>query len=157
MARGPLFEWNGHEYAFEEKGPDWYWAVGIIAGAGIIASILFSNIILALVILAAAGTLALQAAKHPREHYFAITERGVVIDNNLYRYENMMHFSVLEYADETMPPSLSIKTRNFLSPHILIPIVDHDPVEIYEFFVQHIPEGSHDESFFDRLIEMIKF
>ena len=69
----------------------------------------------------------------------------------------MMHFSVLEYADETMPPSLSIKTRNFLTPHILIPIIDHDPVEIYEFFASHIPEGAHDESFFDRLIEMIKF
>lgn len=157
MARGPLFEWNGHEYAFEEKGSDWYWALGIIAFAAIVAAFLFSNIILALVIAAAATTLALQAAKHPREHYFAITERGVVIDKNLYRYEDMMSFSVLEYVDETMPPSLSIKTRNLLSPHILIPIVDHDPVEIYEFFVQHIPEGAHDESFFDRLIEMVRF
>ena len=157
MARAPLFEWNGHEYAFEEKGSDWYWAVGIIAGAGVVASILFSNVILALVIVAAAGTLALQAAKHPREHYFAITDRGVVIDNNLYRYEDMLSFSVLEYADETMPPSLSIKTKNVFSPHILIPIIDHDPVDIYEFFVEHIPEGAHDESFFDRLIEMIRF
>lgn len=156
MARAPLFEWKGHEYPFEEKGSDWYWAVAIVAGAGVIASLLFSNIILALLILAAAGTLALQAAKHQREHYFAITERGVVIDNNLYRYEDMMHFSVLEYADETLPPSLSIKTRNFLSSHILIPIVGHDPVEIYNFFAEHIPEGAHDESFFDRLIEMIK-
>lgn len=157
MVRGPLFEWRGHEYSFEEKTSDWYWGLAIIAAASIIASLLFSNIILALVILAGAGTLALQAAKQPREHYFAITERGVVIDRNLYRYEDMMHFSVLEYADETMPPSLSIKTRNLLSPHILIPIVDHDPVDIYEFFVEHVPEGKHDESFFDHLIEMFKF
>jgi hypothetical protein len=156
MAREPLWHWNGHEYPFEEKGADWYWALGIIALAAIIAAALFSNIILALVIATAAGTLALQAAKHPREHYFAITDRGVVIDRNLYRYEDMLSFSVLEYADESLPPSLSIKTKNFLSPHILIPIVDHDPVEIYEFFLSHLPEGGHDESFFDRLIEMLR-
>ena len=157
MPRPPLFEWRGHEYAFEEKGSDWYWAVGIIAFAGVIASILFGNVILALVIVAAAGALALQAARHPREHYFAITDRGVVIDQSLYPYEDMMHFSVLEYADPDMPPSLSIKTKRILSPHLLIPIIDHDPVEIYEFFASHIPEGAHDESFFDHLIELIRF
>ena len=156
MAREPLWQWNGHEYPFEEKGPDWYWALGIIAVAAIIASLLFSNIILALVILAGAGTLALQAAKHPREHFFAITDSGVQIDRNLYRYEDMLSFSVLEYADETLPPSLSIKTKNFLSPHILIPIIGHDPVEVYDFFQSHIPEGKHDESFFDRIVEMLR-
>lgn len=156
MARPPLFAWEGHEYAFEEKGSDWYWALGILAVALIIASVLFNNIILALLIAVAAGTLALQAKRAPREHYFAITDHGVVIDKSLYPYEDMLSFSVLEYADETMPPSLSIKTKRLLSPHILIPIVGHDPVEIYEFFIAHIPEGRHDESVFDRIIEMLK-
>lgn len=156
MARPPLFEWEGHEYSFEEKSADWYWALGIITFAAVIACILFSNVILALVVLAASGTLALQAAKHPREHYFAITERGVIIDRSLYPYEDMLSFSVLEYVDESVPPSLSIKTKNFLASHLLIPIVGHNPVEIYEFFLAHIPEGRHDESFFDRLIEMLR-
>ena len=156
MARAPLFEWEGHEYSFEEKGADWYWALGIITLATVVACILFNNVILALVVVAASGTLALQAAKQPREHYFAITHRGVVIDKNLYPYEDMLSFSVLEYADETMPPSLSIKTKNFLASHLLIPIVGHDPVEIYDFFHAHIPEGRHEESFFDHVIEMLK-
>ena len=156
MAREPLWQWRGHEYPFEEKDSDWYWALGIIALAGIIASILFSNVIAALLIVAIAGTLALQAAKPRGEHYFAITDRGVQIDGNVHVYEDMLSFSVLEYADETLPPSLSIKTKNFLSSHLLIPIVDHDPVEIYDFFSSHIPEGNHHESFFDKLVDLLK-
>ncbi|MGE5540861.1 MAG: hypothetical protein ACM3TU_01070 [Bacillota bacterium] len=156
MAREPLFEWTGHEYSFEEKGSDWYWALGIMAVAGIVASILFGNIILALVIAAGAAALGLEAARHPREHYFAITDRGVVIDRDLYPYESMLSFSVLEYADESLPPSLSIKTKHVLAPHLLIPIVGHDPVTIYEFFLPILPEGKHHESVFDQLIGLLR-
>lgn len=156
MARGVIYEWEGHEYAFEEKADDWYWALGIIAVAAVIVCILFNNLILALVVAAATGALALQAAKRPREHYFAITEHGLVIDQTLYLYESMIDFAVLEYADETMPPSLSIKTNHIFAPHLLVPIVGHDPVEIYDFFLTQIPEGKHHESVFDHIIEMLR-
>ncbi len=156
MARAPLYEWYGKEYVFEEKGADWYWALGIIALAAVVASILFNNILLALVILAAAGTLALMAAKHPRTHHFMIFDTGIGIDHSLYLYEDMVDFSVLEYIDETLPPSLSIKTSRIMAPHLLIPIVDHDPVEIYEYISQHLPEGAHEDSVFDHLVSLLK-
>jgi hypothetical protein len=156
MPRGTIWEWQGHEYSFEAKAADWYWALGIIAVAIIIVAILFGNVILALVTAAGAGALALEASKPPREHYFAITDKGVIIDRNLYVYEDMLSFTVLEYADESLPPSLSIKTKHFLAPHLLIPIVGHDPVEIYDFFIGHIPEGKHEESVFDHLIGLLR-
>ncbi|HVU79755.1 MAG TPA: hypothetical protein VHD37_00150 [Candidatus Paceibacterota bacterium] len=156
MPRVPLYAWEGREYEFEEKGADWYWSLGIIATAAAIASILFGNVLLALVILAAAGAIAVAAAKHSRVHRFAVYEDGVAIDDNLYPFENMLHFSVLEYADETLPPSLSIKTKQLLAPHLLIPIIGHDPVEIYDYFALHLPEGRHDESTMDRLVELFR-
>ena len=156
MPRGVLWHWEGHEYSFEEKGSDWYWALGIIAVAAVIACVLFNNFILALVVAAGAGALALEAARPAREHYFAITDRGVVIDNNLHLYENMLSFTVLEYADESMPPSLSIKTKSFLASHLLIPIIGHEPQEIYDFFIAHIPEGRHDQSVFDYVVDFLR-
>ncbi|MDB5264946.1 MAG: protein of unknown function with transrane region [Parcubacteria group bacterium] len=156
MPRPPLYEWDGMEYTFDEKGGDWYWALGIIAVAGTIASVLFGNIILAFVILAASGTLALQTLRPPQMRHFSITEAGIVVDGRLHPYEEMLSFSVLEYADETIPPSLSIKTKKLLSPHLVIPIIGHDPVEVYEHFLDILPEGRHDESFFDRIIEMLR-
>lgn len=151
-----VFEWQGKNFGPDERGSDWYWALGIVAVAGIVASVLFGNVILALVIGAAAITLALQAIKRPRIHRFAVTDVGVVIDDNLYPYERMLHFSVLEYIDPTLPPALSIKTSNLLAPHLLIPIVGPDPVEVYEYISLHLEEGNHHESFFDHLVDMMR-
>lgn len=156
MARTPLYEWYGKEYVFEEKGADWYWALGIIALAAIVACVLFNDILLALVVLAAASTLALTSAKHPRTHHFMIFDTGVGIDHSLYLYQDMRDFAVLEYLDTALPPALSIKTNHLLAPHILIPIVDHDPEEIYEYISIHLPEGMHEESLLDRLTAMLK-
>ncbi|MDB5237088.1 MAG: hypothetical protein JWL88_190 [Parcubacteria group bacterium] len=156
MNRTALYEWYGKEYVFEEKGADWYWALGIIALAAIVACILFNSILLAFVVLAAASTLALSVAKHPRTHHFMIFDIGVGIDNSLYLYQDMVDFSILEYLDETFPPALSIKTNRILAPHILIPIVDHDPIEIYEYISLHLPEGMHENSVMDRLVSLLK-
>jgi hypothetical protein len=155
MPRPPLFEWHGKEYASEEKGADWYWALGIVAAALIVVCVLFNNILLALVIAAATIALALQSARRPRVHTFAITEGGIIIDRDLYPYESMLHFSVFEYIDETIPPSLSIKTKHLLAPHLLIPIIGYDPVDIYDYIAFHLPEGKHDESIVDRVIELL--
>lgn len=157
MARAPIYEWEGTEYAFEEKGADWYWALGIIAVAAIIACILFNNVILALLVLAASVAVALQAARHPRIHRFAVFDDGLTIDDRHYPFESMLSFSVLEYADETLPPSLSIKTRYFLAPHLLIPIATHDPLEIYEFFYHRVEEGRHEDSVIDRFVDLLRF
>jgi hypothetical protein len=156
MARQPIFEWHGKEYASEEKSADWYWAVGIAAVAIVVACVLFDNILLALVVVAGAVAACLQAAKRPRIHRFAITERGIHIDDHFYEFESMLHFSVLEYLDETLPPALSIKTHHLLAPHLLIPIVGYDPLDVYDYIAAHLPEGKHDESIVDRVIEMMQ-
>jgi hypothetical protein len=154
--RNAFFEWEGTEYRFEDKGPDWYWSLGIIATAGVIAAVLFNNILLALLIAVGAVVVALHAAKHPRIHRFSITDDGIHIDANFYAFRDMLSYSVLEYADETLPPSLSIKTKRMLVPHLLIPIVDHDPVEIYEYVGEHLPEGRHEHSPIDRVVELFR-
>lgn len=156
MKQSPLFEWEGREYRFEEKGADWYWALGIIATAAVIACILFGNILLGLVIAAGASAIAIAAAKRSQVHRFSIYEDGITIDEHFYPFQQMLHFSVLEYVDETLPPSLSIKTKHFLAPHLLIPIVGHDPLEIYEYISLHLPEGRHDESVVDRIAELFR-
>ena len=156
MARVVFFEWSAEGYLFEEKSNDWYWALGIIAVAGAIASVLFGNVILALLILVASGTLALSTLKRPRMHVFRVTDDGVMIDENLYEYESIHSFSVLEYIDPNRPPALSIRTHKVLAPHLLIPIVGPDPLELYEFFAEHVDEGKHDESLTDRIIDLLR-
>ncbi len=156
MARLPIFEWHAKEYTHPEKSADWYWALGIVALALFIACVVFNNVLLGLVVIAAAVTSALQVAKRPRIHRFAITEEGIHIDNRMFTFESMLHFSVLEYLDDTIPPALSIKTKHLLAPHLLIPIVGYDPLDVYDYVAAHLPEGKHDESAIDRIIEMMR-
>lgn len=151
-----IFEWQGKQYDSEEKSGDWFWALGIVAVAAIIACILFKNILLALVIAAAATTVGLQAAKRPRIHRFAVTDVGIRIDDELYPYESMLHFSVLEFLDPNLPPALSIKTKSLLAPRLLIPIIGPDPVEVYEYVANHLEEGKHDESIMDHIADMLR-
>ncbi len=153
----PLYEWDGMEYAFEEHGADWYWALGIITLALCVAALLFGDIILALLILAGASAIALQAAKHRRQHHFAIYDNGLAIDGNLYLFANMRDFGILEYLDPALPPALSLKTNHIFSPHILVPINDYDPDEIYDYVSQHLPEGMHEETLLDRVTEILRF
>lgn len=152
----PLFEWYGEQYSFEERGSDWFWALGIVAAAAVLTSILFGNILLALVILAGAATLGLQAAKQARTHHFAVYENGIAIDDNLYLYNDMRDFAILEFIDPEQPPALSIKTNHILAPHLWIPINDHDPVDIYEYISNHLPEGMHEETLLDRLTALLR-
>lgn len=152
----PVFEWYGEQYSFEERGSDWFWALGIVAAAAILTSILFGNILLALVILAGAAVLGLQARQRIRTHHFAVYENGVAIDDNLYLYDNMRDFTILEFIDPEQPPALSIKTNHILAPHIWIPINDHDPVDIYEYISNHLPEGMHEETLLDRIATLLR-
>lgn len=156
MARDVFFEWDAEGYVFEEKSADWYWALGIVAVAAAVAAVLFGNIILAILIVAAAGTLALSTLKRPRMHRFRVTDAGVMIDETLYEYDRIISFSVLEYIDPNRPPALSLRTHYLLAPHLLIPIADYDPLEVYEFFAEHMEEGRHEESLVERVIELLR-
>lgn len=156
MTRDPLFAWNGTEYAFEEHGPDWYWALGIITLAAFLVAVLFSNILLGLVILAGGAAVGLQAAKHRRTHRFAIYENGIAVDDNLYLFEDMRDFGILEFIDPSLPPALSLKTNHILAPHLLIPINEYDPEVIYEYVSNHLPEGEHEENLLDRATSFLR-
>lgn len=156
MARAVFFEWEADGYLFDEKSPDWFWSLGIVAVASALASALFGNVILALLILAASGSLALSVMRRPTPHVFRITDEGIMVDAAVYPYESIVNFSVLEYLDPQRPPALSLKTHKILAPHLLLPIVGPDPLEIYEFLADHIEEGRHDESMIDRVIEALR-
>ena len=143
MAQHAAFEWEGVEYEHRERGADWYWALGVVAIAGIVASILFANYLLALVIVAAAVALGLHAAKKPPVHQFRITEEGLEIGHEMHPYSRMRSFAILEYIEGDRPPVLSIKTEHWLAPHLLIPLNDIDADALYDYLLDRVDEGEH--------------
>ena len=157
MPRSALLEWEGREYNHNPKTADWYWALGIIAVALTIALVLFGNYLLAVLVIVAAAALALHAAKHPPLHRFRLVEQGIMIGDDLHPFRRMLSFSVLEDIEGELPPLLSIKNESWLSPHLLVPLVDVDADIVYAHFLQHVDEGEHPHTFVDLVAALLGF
>jgi len=157
MARDAIAEWEGREYDHNPKSADWYWALGIIAVAGGVASILFGNYLLAALIVIAAAALALHAAKEPPLHHFRLVEEGIIIGEELHPFEHMISFTVLEDIEGEFPPMLSIKTDHWLSPHLVIPLAGVDADAVYAYFLKHVDEDEHKHTFSDLVAAWLGF
>ena len=157
MPRTALLEWEGREYDHNPKSADWYWALGIIAVASTVASVLFANYLLAALIVIATVTLALHASKQPPLHRFRLIEEGIVIGDDIHPFDRMISFSVLEDIKEEYPPMLSIKTESWLSPHLIIPLEGVDVDVIYAYFLHHVDEDEHHHTFVDLVAAWLGF
>ena len=157
MAQGVILEWEGREYDHNPKSADWYWALGIIAVAITVASILFGNYLLSVLIIIAAASLALHAAKQPHLYRFRLVEQGIIIGDDLHPFEKMISFSVLEDVEGKFPPMISIKTESWLSPHLIIPLDGVDADIVYDYFLHHVDEDEHHHTFSDLVARWLGF
>lgn len=156
MSHRHIFEWEGKEHEFDDKPAEWYWALGVVSVASIIASILFGNYLLAVVLLTAAFAIGLQAAKEPGVHQFKLSEDGLMIDHRLYKFSIMHSFSMFEHIDPKQAPILSIKTNSILAPHFLIPLEGINADAMYAFLFAYIDEGEHKETLIDRAVDFLR-
>jgi len=157
MPRTALLEWEGREYDHNPKSADWYWSLGIVAVALVIASLLFGSYLLAVLIIVAATALALHASKKPPLHRFRLVEEGIVIGDEMHLFEHITSFSVLEDVKGEFPPMLSIKTEKWLSPHLIIPLAGVDADEVYAYFLGHVDEDEHKHTFVDLVAAWLGF
>jgi hypothetical protein len=157
MARTVLLEWEGREYDHNPKSTDWYWAVGIVAVASAIAAVLFGSYLVAVLVVIAAASLALHAAKQPPLHRFQLTEEGIVIGDDIHPFERMISFSVLEDLEGELPPMISIKTESWVSPHLIIPLAGVDADAVYAYFLKHVDEAEHRHTLSDLVAAWLGF
>lgn len=152
--RLPPIRWSGYEHQHEEKGSDWFWALGIIAVSAALISILFGNILFALLIVVAAVTLGMLATKPPEIAEFVLNERGLAINDQFYPYSVIDAFWI-EETDEHA--TLLVDTQKFMAPHLVIPIEEVDPDAVRDRFEQFVPEVELREPIAHRLLELLGF
>lgn len=157
MSTNAIVEWEGREYDHNPKSADWYWALGIVAVAASIAALLFGNILLAFLIIIAAVAIALHATKEPPVHTFRLLESGLMVGEDMHLYEHMHSFTVLEDIEAEFPPLLSIKTKSWHSPHLVIPLEGVDVDLIYAHFLHHVEEADHPHTFSDLVAAWLGF
>lgn len=147
--------WHTQEHTARTRQPDWYWILGIIAVALAITSILFGNILFAVVIVTGAFAIGFASVSTQNVYKVSITKRGILIDNTLFPYDNILSFCIFDNEDE--PATLSLRTKSIFAPQLSIPIVGIDPYEVYETLTFFIEEEVHEEGIFDRLVDFLGF
>tara|TARA_B100000745_G_scaffold46060_1_gene27753 strand:+ start:6619 stop:7080 length:462 start_codon:yes stop_codon:yes gene_type:complete len=147
--------WKAYEHSHTNKGADWFWALGIIAVSSAIVAILFKNFLFALLIIVGAFTMALLSSKPPRERTFALTQRGVMVDESLYPYQMLVAFCIKDRDSDN--PTLIIDAQHFLTPHLVMPLAEVDVERVHTYLSEHLSEEELEEPLGQRLLERFGF
>jgi hypothetical protein len=147
--------WKVFEHATRQRPADWFWAVGIIAFALAATAVLFKNILFGVLIVFAAFTLMLQAARKPEQIECMIGSNGVSAGKKNYPFSTLESF----WIDETMAngPRLLLKSKKMLDPLIVIPIDEVHPDDIKGALLPHLSQIEMYEPLSQKIMEYLGF
>ncbi len=152
MSAAPqTLRWSAYEHDHIERGSDWYWALGVAAACIALTSILFHNVLFAVLILLAAATIGMQARRPPEEVEFELSHRGIRVGGTMHLFEEVLAFWV---EDHDVPrPLLLVDTTKFMSPNLIIPIEDIDPHDVRAFLRERVEERPMKEPVAHKVLE----
>jgi len=146
-------EWHTQERVSGEKNLEWYLAVSIIVIAIVATSIIFNNVLLAIIIGVGFGALIVAHRKGPQDMNMSVTSKGVRLNDYIYTFENLEAYSIDEDRE-----ILILKSKKFFSQHIVIPISESISVDDLEKILSdHLKIEEMHESIFERFMEYLGF
>lgn len=153
----PILEWTSFHREPVERSDDWFWALGAVTFFAVVISLIFGNILLAL-ITGLAGFILFQHEKKPADPSVKviIDKRGVQLDNNLFTYEKISSFWV-EEAKDNKPAELILHYKRIFVPNIHIPIKDHNPEDVRLLMLRYGEEEKHTETFSEVIFGALGF
>ena len=119
-AQEQAIAWIVHTHEHQERTADWYWALGLLALAGMGASIYFANYLFALILAIGAATLGAMVARGPRTHWVRVDSRGISMDGTLYPWSAVQSFWVEDSGEER----LMVTLNSYLTPQLVVPTLE---------------------------------
>ncbi len=145
-------EWRGYDRVAQNNGPDWYWAVSIIALSIMVTSIVLNNLLFAILVVISTIALFLRTLQKPRLISYALTNRGLWTNKEFQPFTTFESFFV-----EEQEPKLILKAKGLITPLSTIPLEDTDPQIIREFLAEFLPEVEQHEPISKRIMEYLGF
>ena len=147
--------WEAPEFYYIEKKNDWYFSLGMIVTACVVASLLLGNLLSALLSFIAGVALAIAAGKRPRVIPFAVTVRGIRFGSRLYPLGQLQSY----YIDEEDPrgPQLLVMAKQKFMPLLIMPIPPDYVDEIEDILKGRLPEEHLEEPLLVKVLEYFGF
>jgi hypothetical protein len=151
-----LYSWEAYEYKDREMKTDWFWALGIIALAGSIASFIYGNFLFGVFIILASIAVVYFGTVKPKRITYEITEGGLIYENIFYPFETLHAFWMNENDPSDM--KVLVKSERMLVPILTLPYETEDEGNsIYEILSDVIPEEPLQEPWGHLIMERLGF
>lgn len=147
--------WEALEHTHEEKGGDWFWALGIVTLGAAVASILFGNILLGIIIIISGTVMGLMSLREARVVPYAVTLRGVRVEDRLYPYSTLEAFFIDE--DNPTGPQLLVRSEKTFMPLLVIPLPEEYLDDIEDILANRLPEEHMEEPLANKILEFFGF
>lgn len=147
--------WEAPEHHHVEKGNDWFFALAIIIAALSISAIMFGDVLFALLIGLAGGALAVSAARRPSIIPYAVTVRGIRIEDRLYPFATLDSYHIDE--EDERGPQLLVKSERRLMPLLVLPIPADHIDDIESILKEKLEEEELEEPFLIKVLELFGF
>ena len=147
--------WEAPEHHHVEKNGDWFWVLWIAAFTGAAIAFFFDNLLLSILILIATSIMALIANREPEIISYAVTTRGIRVDDKLYPYSTLDAF----YIDEDSPrgAELLVRSKKLFMHMIVMPIPPEHMEDIEDILEVKLPEEQMEEPVAARILEIFGF
>lgn len=119
-------EWKGQEFEFVPKSATWYWTIGILSFGCAAAAFIVGNFLFGIILLLAGGTISLLGSRRPMMHVFKISDRGIHVGDQLFRYENIQHFAIDDHHTSGAPTKLHFGLHQGIVKVMTIPLTGVD-------------------------------
>lgn len=147
--------WEAPEHHHVEKGNDWFFALTIIIISIVIVAILFDNTLFALLLGLAGGAMGVSGAKKPSIIPFAVTVRGIKIDDRLYPFSTLQSYHIEE--EDPRGPQLLIKSAKKIMPLMVMPIPTDHIDDIESILKEKLAEEELSEPLLVKILELFGF
>jgi len=150
-------EWEALEHHHDLKSNDWFWVLGILTFCGAVASVVFENLLLALIILFGGTIVGILANRPAKTVNYIINQRGVKIDSSFYPYTTLDHYYIDDHP--ILGHQLLIKSQKLFMPLLILPLPeDKDDIDGIEAIIaERIPEEHLEEPLANRILEFFGF
>jgi len=157
MADDGGISWSVDTHEHHDHSTDWYWGLGLLAIAGAVLALFFGNLLFAVIIVMAAGSIGVLALRGPREHAVRLTDRGLAMDGTLYRWSAVESFWIED--ERTLPagrePRLFVSTKGVLHPQLVIPLGDKTrALSVRNYLRRHAHEEEQQAHLGEHLAEL---
>lgn len=150
------YEWSVKEYERHERGKNWYVMMGLLGAVMVAYGVVSGNYLFALITVLFGIILFMQDMVEPMEVYFALTNTGIVVGKNYYRYSELNNFWIIYNPPFTK--NLYFSQDSLLRHRIQVPLYDFDPRPIRDYLNQFLEEDldQEEEPLSDRMGRLMK-